>query len=171
MLDDPERLMRVNSQWVFEKWEWLAADRFRFSIRNLSIGRHWATEGKVLRKPDGIRLEYQDGIKTSTHLHVEETASGSRLWVTDDYSRLPEVVRKQRLDDVDRTLTRWGEDLHRYLAAWARWSHIRLWRWYMERVWRRSTPLGRRVIRLLILVTAVEFIVFLMLLMVLAIEI
>ena len=170
LMEDPERLLRVNSQWVFEIWEWLDRDRFRLRVRNLANDRQWETRGQVQWLPDGLRLDYQEGIKAFTRMRVEEDGVGSCLWIIDDYGRLPTAEREKRTDEVDRSLTRWGHDLHRYLAAWARWSHLGPWRWYMERVWRRMTPLGRRVARLVFWVTVVEFIVFLMLIAVLVVQ-
>jgi len=170
LMEDPERLLRVNSQWVFEAWEWDADDSFRLRIKNLATRRHWETSGRVERLADGLRLYYQQGLKAFTQFRVEENGSGSRLWVIDDYSRVPVAEREQRMDEVDPSLTRWGHDLHRYLAAWARWSHLRPWRWYMERVWRRMTPLGRRVTRLVFWVTVAEFVFFLVLIAVLRLQ-
>jgi hypothetical protein len=161
LLDDPERLLRVNSSWVFEAWERTGPDRFRLSVRNLSNGRTWATAGTVEPLSDGLRLRYHDGVKAYTRFLVEPRSQGSRLWVVEDYGRLPVAEREVRLADVDRSLTTWGHDLQRYLRAWARWSSLGPWRWYMERVWRPMKPLGRRVTRLLFWATAAEILLFL----------
>jgi hypothetical protein len=167
LLDDPERPLRVNSLWVFEAWERLAAERFRLRIRNRSNGKTWATAGTIEPLSDGLRLRYDEGIKADTRFLVEPLGQGSRLWVIEDYGRLPLAERKARVDEVDRSLNTWGHDLHRYLRAWARWSGLAPWRWYMERVWRPMKPLGRRVTRLLFWATVAEILVFLGLILVL----
>lgn len=167
LLDDPERFLRVNSRWEFEVWEQPSPDCFRLRIHNQSNGRTWETPGSVRRLPDGIRLDYDEGIKASTRFLVESAQGGARLWVVEDYSRLPEAERRARKDEVDSSLTQWGHDLFRYLRAWRRWSRLPPWRWYMERVWRPMRPLGRRVTRLLIWATVAELVVLMGLVLVL----
>lgn len=161
LLDDPERLLRVNSQWVFDTWERPTVDQFRLRIANQSNGRIWETSGTIHRLPDGLRLDYDEGIKAFSRFLVEPAEEGARLWVVEDYGRLSEEERRTRTDEVDRSLTRWGQDLYLYLRAWARWSRFAPWRWYMERVWRPMKPLARRIVRLLIWATLAELLLFL----------
>ena len=63
---------------------------------------------------------------------------------------------------MDKSLIQWGHALHRYLRQWKRWSGVAPWRWYMRRVWQPMRPMARRIVFLLIMVTALEFIGFLM---------
>ncbi|MEA3277961.1 MAG: hypothetical protein U9Q81_22285 [Pseudomonadota bacterium] len=161
LLEDPERLLRVNSQWVFEAWSRPTADRFRLRIQNQSNARTWDTAGTIRPLPDGLRLDYDEGIKASTRFLVELAAEGARLWVVEEYGRLSEEERRARSDEVDRSLPRWGQDLYRYLRSWGRWSRLAPWRWYMERVWRPMKPLARRIVRLLIWATVAEILLFL----------
>lgn len=167
LLDDPERLLRVNSRWVFEVWDRTAPDRFQLRIQNQSNGRVWETSGTSRHLPDGLQLDYDEGIKAFTRFLVEPAEVGARLWVVEDYGRLPEAERHTRTEEVDSSLTQWGHDLFRYLRAWRRWSRFPPWRWYMERVWRPMRPLGRRVTRLLIWATLAEILVLLGLVLVL----
>ena len=76
---DPQRLMRVNSLWVFESWEPLGPERCRFRIFNNSNEQAWETEAQVVRLPSGLRLDYADGIKASTLFRVESADPGSVL--------------------------------------------------------------------------------------------
>jgi hypothetical protein len=161
LLDDPERLLRVNSCWVFEHWRWLDCSRFELRIQNSSNDRLWETSGSVQRLGDGVRLDYREGIKRFTRFCVEPAHAGSRLWLIEDYSRLPEAERLQRLAEVDHSLPRWGEDLSRYLRAWARWSWLPVWRWYIKRVWSPMKPISRRVTRLLLWTACIELFLFL----------
>lgn len=160
LLEDPERLLRVNSQWRFERWELNPSGRFRLCVQNQANGHRWETDGQVHRESTGFRLEYEEGLKAFTRFILEPTLEGTRLWVVDDYGRLPERERPRRATEVDRSLTRWGQDLYRYLGAWARWSWLAPWRWYMERVWRPMSPLGRRVTRLLLWIGLAELLLF-----------
>lgn len=170
LLDDPERILRINPHWNFETWERNAGDVFQLRVRDTSSGRNWSTSGRIERCDDGLWLVYAAGIKASTRFRVEADGTGSRLWVIDDYGRLPPKQRTARLDEVDRTLPAWGEALHRYLTGWERWGRWPPWRWYMERVWQPMSPLARRIARLLIWVSLFELAVFLLLVGVLALE-
>lgn len=170
LLDDPERLLRVNPRWIFETWQRDTAGGFRLRVRDTLGGRTWSTGGQLEHCVDGLRLCYSEGLKASTRFRVEADGTGSRLWVIDDYSGLPVSEREARIDEVDRSLPAWGEALGRYLAAWHRWGRWRSWRWYIERVWRRMTPQARRIVRLLIWVSVFELAVFLLLVGVLALE-
>lgn len=149
LVRDPERLMRVNSQWVFESWVSQGTDHCRFRIFNPSDGQRWEMEAHILQLPDGVRLDYRDGVKAYTRFRVEPTEDGSRLWIIDDYGRLAEAERSARLAEVDRSLVPWGKDLYRHLRAWSRWSGLAPWRWFVERVWLRMTPTSRRLVRIL----------------------
>jgi len=161
LLGDPERLLRVNSQWVFASWERGESNRFRLCIENQSNDRTWQTSGTICLLQDGLRLDYDEGIKAFTRFLVEPDQKGARLWVVEDYGRLPEEERRARTDEVDPSLNRWGQDLYLYLRSWARWSRFGPWCWYMERVWRPMKPLARRIVRLLIWATAAELVFFL----------
>jgi len=170
LLHDPQRLMRVNSLWVFESWESPAPDALRFRIANQSNGQAWETAAKIVRLPDGLRLEYADGIKASTLFRVEAGDGGSVLWIVDDYGRLPEAERQARVAEVDRSLPQWGRDLYRHLRAWSRWSGFAPWRWYLERHWLRMKPLARRIVRLLFWVSVAELALFALLVAILVAE-
>lgn len=170
LLRDPERLLRVNSQWVFESWESLDSERCRFRIQNRSTGRRWETEARIQLLPDGLRLEYRHGVKASTRLRVEPSGEGSRLWIIDDYGRLPEAERQARLAEVDPSLPQWGRDLYRHLRAWARWSGLPPYRWFMERLWLRMKPSSRRLLRMVWWITLAELALFGLLVAILVIE-
>lgn len=160
LLRDPERLMRVNAQWVFESWESLGTERCRFRIYNQSNGQRWETEANIRHLPDGVSLDYREGIKAATRLRVEPVAGGTLLWIIDDYGRLPEAERKQRLAEVDPSLSQWGRDLYRHLRAWSRWSRLAPWRWFIERIWLRMKPSSRRLMRILGWISLAELALF-----------
>ena len=86
----------------------MVPDEVRFRIDNQSNGQVWETAARVTRLPDGLRLDYADGIKASTLFRVEPADAGSLLWIVDDYGRLTEAEREARVAEVDRSLTAWG---------------------------------------------------------------
>lgn len=170
LLRDPQRLMRLNPLWVFESWDGAGPDAVRFRIDNQSNGQIWETTARLVRLPDGLRLDYADGVKASTLFRVEPAETGSQLWIVEDYGRLSEAERAARVAEVDRSLTPWGGALYRHLRAWSRWSGFGPWRWYVERHWLRMKPLSRRIVRLLLWVTVAELALFALLIAILVAE-
>lgn len=162
---DPERLLRINSLYEFEAWRDDGGGRFFLRARNLSNDQAIATLLRVERRADGVTLVYGAGLKRATEFRVEPPldehgaplkAYRSVLVITDDYSGTPEAERRARSSEIDKSLLRWGHDLHRYLRRWARWSRFSLWRWYMRRIWQPMKPMGRRVTFMLLAITAFE---------------
>ena len=167
---DVERLFRINSMLKFEEWRQVAENKHRVHLRNLANDKELETGLHVESLADGLRVTYDNGLKSATIFRVEATGDGAQLVVTDDYSGTPIEERQARTDEVDPSLVQWGHDLHRYLARWNRWSRLAPWRWYMTRFWQPMTPLARRVVFLLIVISAMEFAVFLMVLAIFVLE-
>lgn len=167
---DVERLFRINSLQRFEEWRQVAENEHHIRLRNFVNGKDLETGLHVEPLADGLRVTYDRGLKTATTFRVEGKGGGAQLVVTDDYSGTPAAEREARTDEVDQSLVQWGHDLHRYLAKWNRWSRYAPWRWYMTRVWQPMTPMARRVVFLLIVITAMEFVVFLMVMAIFVLE-
>jgi len=89
-------------------------------------------------------------------LKFEPSEHGSRLTIIDDYAGLSDDDRKNRLDEVDKSLTSWADYLQRFLVLWKRWSRSAIWRWYMRHVWQPMKPTGRRITYILLWITVVE---------------
>jgi hypothetical protein len=164
---DVERLLRINPAYVFRRWDTVGDDAFDWVALNESNAGEIDTRLFVEHLPDGIVVTYATGLKTRTTFCVapgagDTAGGGAKLVITDDYSGTPEADREKRMHEVDKSLTQWGHGLHRYFRQWKRWSGVAPWRWYMRRVWQPMRPLGRRVAFLLIAITALEFVVFLM---------
>jgi len=164
---DVERLLRVNPAYVFRRWEAVGDDAFHWVALNESNACEIDTRLFVERLPDGVVVTYATGLKARTTFRVEPgpghtAGGGAKLVITDDYGGTPEADRTKRMDEVDKSLIQWGHGLHRYLRQWKRWSGVALWRWYMRRVWQPMRAMARRIVFLLIVVTALDFIVFLM---------
>jgi hypothetical protein len=160
--EDVERLFRINSLLRFDQWRSLGDGDHHVRIRNLSNNRVLETDIHVEPLPDGLRVVYGGGIKSYTDFQITEADRGAKLTVTDDYSGTPLAERQARADEVDRSLVQWGHDFRHFLGRWARWSRFAIWRWYMNRVWKTMTPVARRVVFALIVISALEFVAFLM---------
>ena len=163
---DVERLLRINSHYEFQEWRSVGQNSFFMRARNLGNGSMIETALRVIPRPDGIRVVYESGLKTSTDFHVESadingqpassSAVGAVLVVTDDYSGTTEDERTARGAEVDTSLVSWGNDLQRYLRHWQRWSAFGAWRWYMRQIWQPMKPSARRISFILIVVGAIE---------------
>jgi hypothetical protein len=168
--DDVERLFRINSLLRFDEWRRIGPNEHHVRLRNLSNERVLETTLHIEALPDGLRVRYGDGLKATTEFRVAAADGGATLNMTDDYSKVPLEERKARADEVDRSLVQWGYDLRLFLGRWRRWSHYAPWRWYMNRIWKPMTPVGRRVVFALVVISVLEFLAFLLVLAIFVLE-
>jgi len=160
---DVERLFRINPYLEFQTWQRGAADTCHARFRNLSNQQDVVLDLRIERaSPDAFSVVYADGIKARTRFALEATAAGSRLTITDEYSRLPDAERAQRIAEVDKSLNAWGWALHEYLRHERRWGGFAPWRWYMRRLWLPMTPRSRRITYMLVLLSAAELVLVLL---------
>lgn len=160
---DTERLFRINPYLEFQVWQPSGADSYHANFRNLSNQQTVALDMHIERvSPDEFDVVYRDGIKARTRFALEPAAAGSRVTITDDYSRLPDDERAQHIDEVDKSLNAWGWALHEYLRREQRWGCFALWRWYMRRLWLPMTPRARRISYMLVVLTVAELVLILL---------
>ncbi len=160
---DLERRVRINPYLEFQRWQCNGADSIHANFRNLSNQQRVELDLRIERESDdAFTLIYHAGIKARTRFVLEAAGAGSRLTITDDYAGLPPAEREQRLHEVDRSLTAWGWALHEYLRREQRWSGYAPWRWYMRRLWLPMTPRARRITYMLVLLTAAELVLVLL---------
>ena len=155
---DIERLFRINPYLEFETWEQRGENNYQFSGRNSSQDPafEFALDLAVETSTDGLIIRYAQGLKNSTALQIEPADNGSKLTIIEDYSGSTETERNERLQEVDKSLTRWAGDLQSFLVTWHRWSRLSLWRWYMRRIWQPMKPSGRRIVYMFIWISIVE---------------
>ena len=155
---DIERLFRINPMLEFKSFKSLGSNRYTMSGRNISQegAFDFDVSFKVSELEDGLRIDYDNGIKSSTLMKVEEAPTGSKLTITDNYERLPVEDREKHLDEVDRSLVRWAEYLQRFLIMWSRWHRWGPWRWYMRSVWQPMKPMARRITYILLWISVIE---------------
>ena len=160
---DIERLFRINPYLEFQHWQRSGDDSFRAGFRNLSNQQRVELDLRVERESDdAFTLIYRAGIKVRTRFVLEAAGAGSRLTITDDYAGMPPAEREQRLHEVDKSLTAWGWALHEYLRREQRWGGCAPWCWYMRRWWLPMTPGARRITYMLLLITAAELVLVLL---------
>ncbi len=167
---DPVRLLRINSMMEFDELRRTGPNAYRIKAKNLSNGKFIDTTFTLTETDDAMTLNFEGGLKTQTVFRIEESKKGALLKVTDDYSGTPIEEREKRLDEVDKSLLVWGDDLFKYFHNWKRWTWLPGWKWYMRRVWQPMKPTSRRIAYMLWMITAFEFAVFLMVLTVFVVE-
>ena len=107
--------------------------------------------GRVTRSaPHALRVDYAEGLKTSTRFEIQPAPAGSRLTITDEYG--PAAAAQAAA--VDRSLHAWGVALKAHLERDRRWGWLPLYRWTVERVWLPMKPSARRI-TFLVLVIAI----------------
>ena len=158
-LHDVERLLRLNP--------YLEIRRFTptdggFEIDALNEMNGLAVSQRLTFRTTGLRgyvLRYDTGLKQTTEVEVEPRGAGARLRIRETY-RQP--VDEAEMAQVDRSLTPWGRSLRRHFLGLARWGNLPFYRWWRERVWLGMRPRERRVARLVVWSTVIEFLVFLL---------
>lgn len=155
---DVERLFRINPMLEFTEFRSLGDGRYSFAGRNISQETpfEFRSTFTVTELPDGLQVDYDEGIKSSTRFTIEPAPQGSKLTITDRYERLEPGEREKHLAEVDKSLVIWASYLQRFLVIWTRFSHISLWRWYMRRVWQPMKPMARRITYMLLWISLVE---------------
>jgi len=155
---DVERLFRINPMLDFQSFKSLGDNRYAMSGQNLSQEPpfEFDVSFKVAKLTDGLKIDYEDGIKSSTTVKIEPSEFGSKITLTDVYERLTVEQREQRMGEVDKSLNTWANYLQRFLVMWKRWYRIPPWRWYMHYVWQPMKPMGRRITYILLWVSVAE---------------
>ena len=155
---DVERLFRINPMLEFQHFKALGQHHYAYAGRNISQETPFEFDYTFTVKelPDGLQVDYDQGIKSGTLIKIEPSSDGSKLTITDYYERLPAEERQQHLPEVDKSLLVWANYLQRYLVTWSRWSRFAFWRWYMRRIWQPMKPAARRITYSLLWISVVE---------------
>ncbi|MDH5516306.1 MAG: hypothetical protein OEY36_00630 [Gammaproteobacteria bacterium] len=158
---DVSRLFRINPYLEFEKWQSCGDNCYQLTARNLSNDPPLDLDNKLQIEPreDGVHISYHDGLKSSTTFKIESVSEGSKVTIIEDYETLNESERQARLHEVDKSLTKWAEDIQAYLVRWKRWSWFAPWRWYMRKIWQPMKPTARRITYMLLWISLIEIVV------------
>jgi hypothetical protein len=162
-LADVERLLRINPWLEIDRFERAFDGSLRLAGRNLSNEQSLDVAVRVVETLPGrsLTLRYDRGIKRETRCEIEAAGAGSILTITETYDTPPPQEREARLKEVDRSLVPWAAALRAFLLHGARWGWLPGYRLYMRRVWLPMTPKQRRITRLVVWTTLIEFVVFL----------
>lgn len=160
---DIERLLLLNPHLEIETWQRLP-DGMRFAAQNEITGRRIDTTVRVetMQATRTIVLGYADGLKRATTLAVEgDEDHGCRLVVTEHYPVI-EDAQDSRVAEVDRSLIPWVKAIRRHLLGRQRWGWLPGWHWWYEQFLPGMAPRQRRIVRMIIWISVLEFLVFLL---------
>lgn len=170
-LQNLERLFRLNPYLEIKSWQeenpgqLFLGKRVHLEMANEMNGLRQSLVLTVTDMQPGISftLHYADGLKQSTVVSVQGIAPfSSRLVVKDYYSTEIEVAeREARASEVDQSLVPWGTEIRSYFLGRMRWKWLPFHGWFQDRFWLKMPPRQRRIARLIIWTTALEFVVFL----------
>ena len=165
-LADIERLLRLNPHLEIAAWldESDAPEARRYRLRALNEGNGCRIDVLVkieaLGESAGYLLEYDRGLKRSTELRIAPADGGSLLTITEQYHPVPDET-DERLKEVDRSLVPWTAAIRRHLIGMTRFGRWPGYRWWTERFMPGMAPRQRRIVRMIVWVSLLEFIVFL----------
>ncbi|MDH5179345.1 MAG: hypothetical protein OEY07_06735 [Gammaproteobacteria bacterium] len=157
--EDVERLFRINPYIEYDCFEQTGDKQFHMAGKNSSQTESFQFDVRfdVIELGNGVKVQYQDGLKQSTTFLVEAAESGAKLTISDEYRKLDEIEKQARLGEVDQSIVNWANDLQTFIYNWKRWGGIPPYRWYMQKVWKKLKPTGRRIAYMLIWITVFEF--------------
>ena len=160
-ISDIERLFRLNPHLSIESWR-SAPGGFHVMASNETNQCRVDTTAhvEIERATRCITIRYESGLKQRTTLSVLPGDGGSRLIAVDHYPVIDDAA-DPRVAEVDRSLAPWIGAVRLHLARRARWGRLPGWHWWNERFLPGIAPRQRRIVRLIIWVSVLEFIVFL----------
>ena len=169
-LQNTERLFRLNPYLDIHQWEALAGGK-QFHLKALNemngVTYDLAITLESTQPGASILLGYSKGLKRALEITLRPgvggaaESGGSILTLREHYHEPAGENQVEQLKEVDHGLTHWAASIRQYLLGWERWSWFWPYRWYKGRFWLSMRPTHRRISRLLIWVTVLEFVVFL----------
>jgi hypothetical protein len=162
-----ERLWRLNPCLAIESWQAAGDDAFCLRADNEANGRRVDTQ--VRREAlagRGFRFAYDQGLKQNSEFVVAARGEGSLLTVTERYAPV-DGPDDPRAGESDPSLLPWIAAVRAHIVAGTRWRRLPGWRWWHERFMLSMPPRQRRITRMIVWLTAIEFVVFLALVLVL----
>lgn len=173
-ISDAERLFRLNPYLEVHAWQSAqrrVAEGGRIHLKYLNEMNGMARELDVtvsdFQAGVGYTLNYSEGLKRATEIKVEAKGQGAELLIKDWYHAVEDQpdetaeAKEARLAEADRSLTPWGVAIRQHLLSLKRWNWLPFYRPMRERFWFTMAPRNRRISRLIIWITALEFFAFL----------
>ncbi len=170
-IQNTERLFRLNPYLAIKSWQEdgpgkiFVGKQIRVECMNEMNGQTQSLTLSVSDvQPDvSYTLNYDSGLKKATIFTVQSVDSASsKLVVKELYpDEISAAEKEKRLNEVDNSLLPWGAGIHSYFKRRSRWGWLPFYSWLQNSVWLGMTPRHRRISRMIIWVTVLEFVVFL----------
>ena len=163
---DLATVIRLNPYLDIRAWEGPAGPvtqgrRYRLHALNEWTGIERDLELTVEQADDsGYRVAYSEGLKHALELRVESHDSGAALTLREHYRDSGDADRDALNREIDRSITPWAVAVRRDFLRMRRWGRNQAFRW-LRRYWLGMRVRERRIARLIVWVTVLEFIVFL----------
>ncbi len=161
-LSDIERLFRLNPHLDISDW-FEEADlprRFRFRASNETNGCSYEVTIVVESGCEGLTLSYDSGLKATTEFRIGPAEGGSSLTITDCYHPVDEQS-DERFKEVDRSLVPWLAAIRGHISGLNRYCWLPGYRWWTGHFMLGMPPRQRRIVRMILWVSLLEFVVFL----------
>lgn len=165
-LSNTERLFRLNPHLDIETWhrqpDQAASRSYRLRFLNETNGCRGevSIRAMALAGNAGHILDYEGGLKRATELRIAPAAGGSLLTITDHYHPVSGET-DGRLKEVDRSLIPWAAAIRRHLNGRKRFGGLPVYLWWTEGFMLGMFPRQRRIVRMIVWVSLLEFVVFL----------
>ncbi len=165
-LKNSERLFRLNPYLDIKKWEELEEGQvIHFEALNEMNGVTYNLDMRLETLPvgSGFLLRYSQGLKNALEISIQmaDDQNKSILTLREHYHQPDPTQGEQQLREIDHSLIPWGNSIRSYIQGIKRWAWFMPYRWYHGKFWLGMRPTHRRIARMLIWVTALEFVVFL----------
>ncbi len=155
---DIEQLFKINPYLEIKQWKNLGPQKYFIDVVNHSQNHTFSlkTNIYVTDIDDGIKIEYENGIKSETILKTLSIPEGSKLKITEKYHSPSSNDTANELSSVDKSLTKWAEEVQNYVIDWQRWSWFLPWKLYKQRIWLPMKPMARRITYMIIWISIIE---------------
>ena len=161
-LKNTERLFRLNPYLDIQHWEEKEGGQIHLQALNEMNGVKYDLDIVLESSQPGTSflLRYSQGLKKALEISLQAAPAPGRsiLTLREHYHQVWQG--EQQLKEIDHSLIPWGNAIRLYLKAIKAWAWFWPYRWYKEKLWVRMRPTHRRITRMLVWVTLLEFIVF-----------
>lgn len=164
-LQNTERLFRLNPYLDIRNWVGYTDEKkFHLEALNEMNGVTYDLDIELEAQEDRrLFLRYSHGLKATLEVFVQTATDPNKsvLTLREHYHQTTPELQKQQLKEIDHSLIPWGNSLRTYVQGLRRWNWFWPYRWYHGKFWLKMRPTHRRITRMLVWVTLLEFVVFL----------
>ena len=165
-LKNSERLFRLNPYLDIKKWEEGAtASRIHLEALNEMNGVRYDVmiDVESIQPNNRLLLRYNQGLKDALEITLQAASDSNKSLLTlrEHYHQTTPEQRQRQLQEIDHSLIPWGNAIRLYVRGMQRWAWFWPYRWYREKFWLGMRPMQRRIARMLLWVTLLEFVIFL----------